>query len=91
MNTTTAYKTAVVSLGAQKNKKAVYFNLQDLCYLSHIFYKIQNQLVKYTEAMANVMNYVLSAISSTTYIDPPANENKNILYYQLFEELKTIV
>ena len=52
---------------------------------------VQNQLIKYNEALPDVMKYVLSALSSTTYIDPPPNANKNILYYQLFEELKTIM
>jgi len=51
---------------------------------------VQNQLNRYTEAMADVMNYVLLAISSKTYVEPPYDANKNILYYQ-FEELKTIM
>ena len=41
--------------------------------------------------MPDVMNYVLSEISSTTYIDPPSNASKRILYYQLFEEMKTLM
>ena len=41
--------------------------------------------------MADVMNYVLLGISSKTYVGPPSDANKNILYYQLLEELKTIV
>jgi hypothetical protein len=52
---------------------------------------VQNQLIKYTEALADVMNYVLMAISSTTFVEPPADANKNILYYQLFEEMKSII
>ena len=52
---------------------------------------VQNQLIKYTEALPDVMNYVLSAISSTTYIDPPSNASKHILYHQLFEEMKILM
>ena len=81
---------ALVSLGTKKNKKSIYFKLHELRYLSYeyIFFIVQNQLIKYTEAMADVMNYVLLAISSNTYVEPPSDANKNILYYQLFEELK---
>ena len=52
---------------------------------------MQNQLAKYTEAMDDVMNYVLSAINSTTCVAPPLSVNKNILYYQLYEEIKTLM
>ena len=52
---------------------------------------IQNQLYKYTEAMSDVINYVLAATGSTSYVEPPANASKNILYYQLFEEIKIIM
>ena len=41
--------------------------------------------------MSDVINYVLSAISSSSYVEPSSDANKNILYYQLFEELKTIM
>ena len=41
--------------------------------------------------MSDVINYVLSAISSTSYVEPPTNATKNILCYQLFEEIKTIM
>jgi len=39
--------------------------------------------------MSDVMNDVLAALSSTTYIGPDDNANKDVLYYQLFEELKS--
>ena len=91
MNTAGSYKTAIVSLGENKKKKSIFFKLHELRYLPSIFFMIQNQLIRYTEAMAVVMNYVLLAISSNTYVEPPSDANKNILYYQLFEELKTII
>ena len=52
---------------------------------------MQKELAKYTEAMADVMNYVLSAINSTSYVKPSPTANWNILYYQLFEEIKTFM
>jgi len=52
---------------------------------------VQNQLYKYTEAMSDVINYVLSVIGSTSYVEPPSIASNNILYYQLFEEIKTIM
>ena len=37
------------------------------------------------------MNYVISALSSDTYIEPTASASNLILYPRLFEELKTIL
>ena len=62
MTTSATYKTAILSLGARKNKKS--WKLHELRYLSYIFYIVQNQLIKYTEAIPDVMNYVISTISS---------------------------
>jgi hypothetical protein len=39
-------------------------------------------------ALPDVMTYVISALSSTTYVDPAANATNLILYLRLFEELK---
>ena len=35
------------------------------------------------------MNYVLAKLNSTSSVDRPADASNNILYYQLYEELKT--
>ena len=65
MSTSSIYKTAVISLGSKKrNKKSMYFKLHELRYLSYIFFIVQNQLIKYTEAIAVAMNYDLSSLSS---------------------------
>jgi len=48
---------------------------------------VENQLLKYTEAMPDVMNYVLATLNSTSSVDPPANASNNMNYYQLYEEL----
>jgi len=78
-------------MGKKKNRKFVFFKLNDLRYLVYIFPMVENQLLKYTEAMPNLMNYVLATLNSTSSVDPPANASKNILYYQLYEELKTLL
>ena len=69
----------------------MFLKLQELHNLSYIFLIVLNHLSKYTEAVGDVMNYVLSAINSTTYVAPPLSANKNILYFQLFEEIKTLI
>jgi len=56
-----------------------------------MFPMVENQLLKYTEAMPDVMNYVLATLNSTSSVEPPANSNNNVLYYQLYEELKTLL
>jgi len=89
MHSATPYKTAIFALGTKKNRKAVFLKLPELRYLTYIFPIVQNQLIKYTEAMADVMTYVLMAINSTTYVEPSPTGNRNILYCQLFEEIKT--
>ena len=90
MSSSSTYKSAVISL-SNKNKKSINLKLSEIRHLSYIFFMIQNQLIKYTEAMSDVINYVLTAIGSTSYVESPANASKNILYYQLFKEIKTIM
>ena len=91
MHSAIPYKTAILTLGVKQNKKSVSLKLHELLYLSYIFPIVQGQLARYTEAMGDVMNYVLSAINSTTYVAPPLSANKNILYIQLFEEIKALL
>jgi len=90
MSSSSTYKSAVISL-SNKNKKSINFKLPELRHLSYIFFMVQNQLNKHTEDVSDVINYVLTAIGSASYVEPPANTRKNILYYQLFEEIKTIM
>ena len=90
INTASTYEIAILSVGKKKQRRSIFLKLHELSYLSYIFFMVQNQLVKYTKAMPD-MYYVLSAISSTTFVEPLPNANKNILYYQLFEEMKTVL
>ena len=69
----------------------MFIKLNDLRYLAYIFPIVENQLLKYTEAVPDVMNYILQILDSTSYADLPANASNNILYYQLYEELKTLL
>ena len=72
-------------------KRYVLFKLHELRYPSFIFFMLHIQLIRYIEAMHDVMNNVTSALYSTTYVEPPPTTNKAILYYQFFEELKFII
>jgi len=91
MSSSSTYKSAVISLSNKKTKKSINLKMSEIRHLSYIFFMIQNQLYIYTEAVSDVINYVLTAIGSTSYVEPPANASKNILYFQLFEEIKTIM
>ena len=91
MSSSSTYKSAVISLSNKKNEKSINFKLTELRHLSYMFFVVQNQLYKYTEAISDIINNVLSAIGSTSYVEPPSNASKNLLYYQLFEKIKTIM
>jgi len=71
MSSPATYKSAAESLGT--NKKSIYFKLHELRYLSYIFFIVQNQLNKYIEAMADVINYVLLTISLNTFVETPSD------------------
>ena len=47
---------------------------------------IQNQLYKYTEAMSDFINYVLTAIGSTSYVEPPANASKTFFIFSCLKK-----
>ena len=91
LSSSSTYKSAVISLSNKKTKKSINLRLSEIRHLSYIFFMIRNQLIRYTEAMSDVINYALTVIGSTSYVEPPADANKNILYYQLFEEIKSIM
>jgi len=56
-----------------------------------MFYIIQKQFNSYITALPHVMTNVISALSSDTYVEPPATASKLILFPQIFEELKAIM
>ena len=91
MHSASPYNTAILTLGKKKYRRSMFIKLPDLHYLAYIFPMVENQLLSYKEAMSDVVNYVLASLTSTSYVEPSPNANKNILYYQLYEELKTFL
>jgi hypothetical protein len=65
--------------------------LQELPYIQYMFYIIHNQQLFYMRALPDVLTYLTAAHSSATYIEPYMNVERNILYPQLFEELKSVL
>jgi len=72
-------------------KHYITLKFQELRHLLNMFHVVQNQLNSYIAALPDVMTYVISAMSSDTYVEPAANASNLILYTRLFEELKTIM
>ena len=81
MHSASLFNTAILTMGKKKNRKSVYMKLNDLRYLANIFPMVENQLLKYTEALPSVMNFVLATLNSTSSVEPPADVSNNILYY----------
>jgi len=71
-------------------KYYIIFKFQELHYVLYMLH-VHNQLNSYMAALPNFMTYVISALSSDTYVEPVANASKLILYPRLFRELKTIL
>jgi hypothetical protein len=87
MNTTGSYRVARVYLGRQYME----CKLHEIRYLCYIFFMVRNQFSFYQTALNDVIAYVNSAQSSTSFVEPPATASKSINYFQLFEELKAIL
>ena len=91
MHSASPFNTAILTLGKNKNCKSLFVKLNDLRSLAYIFPMVENQLLKCSEAMPDVMTYILATLNSTSFVEPSANTSKNILYYQLYEEMKTLL
>jgi hypothetical protein len=87
LNTTGSYRIARLYM----YKSFVALKFQELHYLQNMFDIVQNQLNLYINALPDLMTYVISALSSDTYVEPAANASNLILYPCLFLELKTIL
>jgi len=72
-------------------KQYITLKFQELRYLLNMFYIVQKQFNSYITALSDIMTYVISALSSDTYVEQLATASKLILYPQLFEELKAIM
>ena len=71
MHSASPLNTAILTVGKKNDRKSVLIKLNDLRYLAYIFPLVENQLVKYTEAMPDMMNFVLATLNSTSCVDPP--------------------
>jgi len=87
MNTTGSYSIARVYLG----KQYLSFTYVELSNLAYIMYVILNQLSFYTAAMTDVIAYTNTTHDSAIVAEPPSTGNKSINYYQLFEEIKSVL
>jgi hypothetical protein len=85
-----SYRTASMYLGLSKHNRHLVFKLSDLRYLINIMYRVTNQLTRYNNAQLDVMSYAMSAMASTDHIEPLPTYSKNILYPQVYEELKPL-
>jgi len=72
-------------------KQYITLKFQELRYLLNMFYIVQKQFNSYITALPDIVTYVISALSSDTYVETLATASKLILYPQLFEELKAIM
>jgi hypothetical protein len=69
----------------------IIFKLAGPRYLNTIMHIVRNQLASYNSALTDVMTYAISAVASTDYIEPQSAYSKNILYPQVYEQLKTLL
>jgi hypothetical protein len=51
---------------------------------------VRTQQMRYLEAMPVVMNYATNALSGIDYVEPNVNDNKYIVYPQIFDEIKAL-
>ena len=72
LNTNGSYRVARLYM----DKHYVALKFQELRYLQNMFHIVQTQLTSYIAALPDVMTYVISAPSSTTYVDPAATANE---------------
>jgi len=83
-----SYLTALMYLGQRTH---ITFKLAGPRYLNTIMHIVRNQLASYNSALTDVMTYAISALASTDYIELQPAYSKNILYPQVYEQLKTLL
>ena len=81
MHSASPFNTVISTVGKKKNRKSVLIKLNDVRYLAYISPLVENQLVKYTEAMPDGLNFVLATLNSTSSVDPPANSTSCIINF----------
>jgi len=75
LNTTGSSRVARLYMG----KQYITLKFQELCYLLNMFYILHKQFNSYITALPDIMTYVISALSSDTYVEPLATASKLIL------------
>ena len=65
MHSASPFNTAILTVGKKKNRRSVLIKLNELRYLAYIFPMVENQLLKYTETVPGVMNYILQICGSS--------------------------
>jgi len=72
-------------------KEYISLTQYDMDYLVRVFRIIQQQLRDYIIALPDVLSFMPSLLTSTSYIEPAPNASKNIDYPPLYEVLVTFV
>ena len=72
-------------------KQYLSFTYEELRNVAYIMYMIENQLTFYTAEMTDVIAYIDTAHDSVAFVEPPSTANKSINYYQMFEEIKSVL
>jgi hypothetical protein len=85
-----SYKTACMHLGLGKHAKTLILKLSELQCVKYVMYIVANQLARYSGAMVDVLSYSLSAMASSEFIELQFHYSEQILYPQLYEELKAL-
>ena len=71
-----------------RDKKCVSFKLTDLQYMLNILHMVQVQQAQYILAQTDVTAFVIAALGSIEFVEPPYTTAGPIPYGQLFDELK---
>jgi hypothetical protein len=74
-----------------QNKRFVTFKLNELRCLMNMLHLVKVQQDKYILARDDVMAYTVAARGSTVFVEPQPTVCGLIPYYQLFNEVKTLL
>jgi hypothetical protein len=72
-------------------KHFITFKLNELRYVITLLPFLIDQQNKYILAQNDVVQYTVTALGSTQFVDPPPMASNLILFDQLFDELKTVL
>ena len=63
----------------------------DMDYLVRVIRLVEQQLSDYIIALPDVLSYVISSLTSVSYVEPVPDASKNIDYPHPYEKLVTVV